>query len=194
MKKVITYIIVILVITVITVGSTYAYLVAQTNQNNNITLGEGAELNVVYTGGTALEGAISPGVDKKSGLNTTVNIGITEDSVVAKANLYINVNTISSALATEGFIWEVYKIVNGEEIFFDSGSFVECRTTTNIDTKKCATGDKLYVVNDYILSTTTTSFTVYVWIDGNKTGSDVLGASFKGTIAAETEKFTGHLE
>ena len=194
MKKVITYIIVILVITIITVGSTYAYLVSQTNQNNNIQLGEGAELNVVYNRGTALEGAISPGNDKTSGLNTTVNIGITEDSVVAKANLYINVNTISSALATEGFIWEVYKTVNGVETFVDTGSFTECRATTGEDTKKCATKDKLYIVNDYILSTTPTYFTVYVWIDGNKTGPDVLGASFKGTIEAETEKFTGHLE
>ena len=194
MKKITIYIIIILVITIITVGSTYAYLASKTNSYDNGLLGEGAELNVVYTGGTALEGAISPGINKDSGLNTTVNIGITEDSVVAKANLYINVNTISSPLATEGFIWEVYKIINGEETFVDSGTFIECRTTTGNDTKKCATGDKLYIVNDYILSTTTTSFTVYVWIDGNKTGSDVLGSSFRGTIEAETEKFTGQLE
>ena len=194
MKKVITYIIIILIITITTVGSTYAYLVSQISQNKNTLFGEGAELNVVYAGGTALEGGLSPGVDKESGLSTTVNIAITADSVVAKSNLYINVNTISSALATEGFIWEVYKTVNGEETFVDSGSFIECRTTTGKDTKKCATGDKLYIVNDYILSTTPTYFTVYVWIDGNKTGSEVLGASFKGTIGAETEKFTGNLE
>ena len=194
MKKITIYIIIILVITITTVGSTYAYLISRTSSSANFLLGEGAELNVVYTGGTALEGEISPGNNKTSGLSTTVNIGITADSVIAKANLYINVNTISSSLATEGFIWEVYKTVNGEETFVDSGSFVECRTTTGEDTKKCATKDKLYIVNNYILSTTPTSFTVYVWIDGNKTGSDILGASFKGTIAAETEKFTGHLE
>jgi len=194
MKKIITYIIIILVITIITAGSTYAYLVSKTNSSGNGLLGEGAELNVIYTGGTALEGGISPGNDKSSGLNTTVNIGITENSVVAKANLYINVNTISLPLATEGFIWEVYKKINGEETFVDSGTFTECRTTIGEDTKKCQAGDKLYIVNDYILSTTTTSFTVYVWIDGNKTSSDVLGSSFRGVIEAETENFTGHLE
>lgn len=194
MKKITVYIIIVLVITLVTAGSTFAYLISQTNSASNFLLGEGAELNVVFTKGAALEGGISPGVDKTFGLNTTVNIGITEDSVVAKANLYINVNTINSQLATEGFIWEVYKTVNGETTFVDSGSFVECRATTGEDTKICATGDKLYIVNDYILSTTMTSFTVYVWVDGNKTGSEIVGASFKGTIGAETEKFTGHLE
>lgn len=194
MKKIITYSIIILLITIITAGATYAYLSSTTNSNKNKLIGEGAELNVVYTGGVNLEGAISPGMDKSSGLNTTVNIGITDDSVVAKANLYINVNSISSPLASSGFIWEVYGTSNGEQTFYDSGTFIECRATTGTDNKKCTTNDKLYIVNDYVLSTTPTSFTVYTWIDGNKTGSDVIGASFKGTIAAETEKFTGHLD
>lgn len=194
MKKVTTYIIIVLLITIITAGGTYAYLSSATNSQVNGLTGEGARLNVVYTGGIALEGEISPGLDKNSGLNTTVNIGLTADSVIAKANLYINVKSISSSLATSGFIWEVYKTVNGETTFFDSGTFIECRATTGTDNKKCSTNDKLYIVNDYILSTTTTSFTVYAWVDGNKTGSEVLGATFKGTIGAETEKFTGHLD
>lgn len=194
MKKIIIYSTIILLITIVTAGATYAFLSSSTNSSVNQLSEKGAKLNVVYTGGTSLEGAISPGIDKNSGLSTTVNIGLTEDSVVAKANLYINVNSISSALATPGFIWEVYKTVNGEKKFYNSGTFVQCRTNAGEDNKKCTTNDKLYIVNDYVLSTTTTSFTVYAWVDGNKTGSEVLGTSFKGTIAAETEKFTGHLE
>lgn len=194
MKQIITYIIIVLLITVITVGSTYAYLSSATNSDKNKLSGEGAELNVVYNSGAALEGAISPGIDKNSGLNTTVNIGLTEESVVAKANLYININSISTALASSGFIWEVYGTMNGEEILYDSGTFTQCRATAGTDNKKCTTNDKLYIVNDYVLSTTPTYFTVYTWVDGNKTGSEVLGSTFKGTIGAETEKFTGHLD
>ena len=194
MKRTIKYVIIILLITIVTAGSTYAYLVAVTNSDINGLTSDGAELNVVYTGGTALEGAIGPGIDKSSGLSTTVNIGLTADSVVAKANLYININLITSSLASEGFIWEVYKTVNGVETFVGDGTFVECRSNTGTDTKKCSNGDKLYIINDYVLSTTSTAFTIYTWIDGNKTGSDILGATFKGTISAESEKFTGHLE
>lgn len=194
MKKIITYISIILLITVITTGATYSYLVSTTKSNNNKLIGEGAELKVVYTGGVNLEGEISPGLDKDSGLNTTVYIGITEDSVVPKANLYINVDSISSPLASSGFIWEVYKTVNGQKTFYDSGTFIECRATTGTDNKKCTTKDKLYIVNDYVLSTDTTAFTVYVWLDGNKTGSEVIGSTFQGKIEAETEKFTGHLD
>lgn len=193
MKRIITYITIILLITIITASATYAYLVSTTNSTQN-GLASGAQLNVLYDGGKDLEGEISPGIDKSSGLNTTVNIGITADSVVAKANLYININSITSTLASEGFVWEVYKTVNNVQTFVKNGTFAECRSNTGTDNKKCANGDKLYIINDYVLSTTNTAFTVYVWIDGNKTDSGVLGATFKGTIAAESEKFTGHLE
>lgn len=192
MKKMLTYISIIFLLTIIVAGSTYAYLIATTNSSINAVSSEGAKIDVVYTGGTTIEGLISMSEDKTGGLNTTVNIAITEKSVIVKSNLFININQITSSLATEGFIWEVYKTVNGVTSFIDSGTFLDCKSGNT--TKKCAAGDKLYIVNDNILSTTNTSFTIYVWLDGNKVGNEVMGAKFSGTIAAETEKFTGKLE
>lgn len=196
MKKIPIYIIIILLITIITAGSTYAYLVANINSEVNGVKGEGAELNVVYQEGLPLEGEISPSINKNAGLHTTVNIRRTEDSVEAKTHLFIKVESITPSLASAGFIWEVYKIVETEEEtteeFITTGNFTQCKSSTG--TKKCANGDKLYIINDYILSPTNTSFKVYVWIDGSKSGNEVIGASFKGVVLAETEKFTGILE
>ena len=145
----------------------------------------------VYTGGEAIEGEMDLSTDKSGGYNTTVNISISENSVVAKANLYIDIQEISSSLATEGLTWEVYKTINGTESPEASGTFADCDPSNAV--KKCTAGDKLYIVTDYTLSTTPTAFTVYVWLNGHKVGNEVIGASFKGIIKAESENFTGKL-
>lgn len=190
MKKIIVYISIILLIIIITAGATFAYLTMTTNSEINSVLAEGTEIKMIYTGGKKIEGAISLTEDKTGGLNTTVNIRLEEDSPKVKTNLYINVDQITPALASEGFKWEVYK--NDETIPFNVGNFEGCQDGNT--TKKCTNGDKLYIINDYETLTTNTSFTVYVWLDGNLVGNEVLGASFTGTIGAESEKFTGHLQ
>ena len=190
MKKITIYITIILLITVITAGSTFAYLISTTNSGINTVTTEGAEIKVLYTGGKKLEGLISLSEDKTGGINTTVNISLEEDSAPVKTNLFINVDQITSTLATSGFKWEVYK--NNETTPFSTGDFLGCKNGNT--TKKCAKGDKLYIVNDYKTLTTNTSFTVYVWLDGHIVGNEVIGATFSGTIAAESEKFTGDLQ
>lgn len=188
MKKIMIYILLILLLTIITAGATYAYLAASTNSVINVITGESAQLVVNYTGGKKIEGSMSLSKDKTGGHNTTVNISIAENSVIAKADLFININSISSSLATEGLIWEVYKTINGTESFVGSGTFATCYSGT-----KCSNGDKMLIVNDYVLSTTNTAFTVYVWLNGDKVGNEVIGATFSGTISAETEEYTGEL-
>lgn len=190
MKKIFFYISIILSILIITAGATYAYFASATNSAKNALTGDSAFLLVNYTGGTNIEGSISLSRDKSGGRNTTVNISLDPDSVIAKADLFLNINSISSPLAVEGFIWEVYKTINGVESFVGSGTFETCQPSG----LKCSSGDKIIIVNDYILSTTNTAFTVYVWLNGDKVGNEVIGSSFSGTIHAETEEFTGELE
>ena len=188
MKKITIYISTILILSIITVGATYAYLVASTNSVKNAIDGTSAELIVNYTGGTKIEGSMSLSKDKSGGHNTTVNISLDDNSVIAQADLFININSISSSLATEGLVWEVYKTVNGTESYIGTGNFSTCYSGN-----KCSNGDKILIVDNYVLSTTNTAFTVYVWLNGDKVGNEVIGASFSGTISAETEEFTGEL-
>ena len=191
MKKISLYIIIILLLIVATIAGTYAYMIATINSTNNAVNTSGTNLKVVYSGGAAIEGILNLSNDKTGGLNTTVNIKIAEDSVVAKAHLYIDIEKITSSIATNALNWEVYKTVNGVESFVNSGTFADCLTGTTA--RKCVAGDKLYIVNDYQLSTEDTAFTIYVWLDGNKVGNEVVGATFKGIVAAESENFTGDL-
>lgn len=190
MKKIVIYTLIILLIIAITVGATYAFFSAQTNTDD---MDSGTtEIEIIYNGGKKIEGNMDLVTSKEGGYNTTVNIRETEESVHATANLFINVDQITSSIATEGLIWEVYKTFNGTTSFVNSGTFVECGAL-GATKSKCKAGDKLYMVTDYELSTESTAFTIYIWLNGDKVGNEVLGATFSGTIATETNKITGDL-
>lgn len=191
MKKTILYTAIILLLTIITISGTYAYLTASVNSGNNIVT-EGHNFEVIYTGGTNIEGSLNLVSRKEDGLNTTVNIRVSEDSVLGKANIYIQVEEISEKIATEALKWEVYKTFDGVQSLVDTGTFLDCEGETA--TKKCESGDRLYIVKDYKLSATNTAFTVYIWLDGNLIGNEAIGASFNGYIGAESENITGDLE
>lgn len=190
MKKIIIYTLSIILIIVITVGSTFAYFTSTINNNNNIKTNS-SKLEVIYTGGTAINGNLNLVNSKEEGYKTTVNIKLSEESVDAKADLFIHINKITSTLANEALNWEVHKQYEGVETFVDSGTFLDCANGNT--TKTCTNGDKIYIVRDYELTTTDTYYTVYIWLDGNKVGNEVLGAKLEGYIGAETEHITTNL-
>lgn len=190
MKKILIYATIIVLTIVITVGATYAYFSASTNSNN---MNSGSsQIEIIYTNGNKIEGDMNLSTDKEGGRNTTVNVRQTTNSVPTELNLFLNVDQITSALAVEGLVWEVYKTYDGITTFVDSGTFLDCGDKGETKSK-CTNGDRLYLVTDYALSTTNTAFTVYVWLDGNKVGNEVIGATFSGTIAAESNEITGNL-
>lgn len=189
MKKTILYIAIVLLLIIITASGTYAYLVAATNSTANAANTKGAVLDVIYTKGEDISGTLNLTKDKNGGLETTINIRLSDDSVQVSANLYINIEEITETIANSALNWEVYETVNNTEILVGSGTFADCGNGT-----ACKTNDKLYIVNNYELSTTNTTFTVYIWLNGNAVGNEVLNAVFKGKIGAESGNFTGELK
>ena len=190
MKKIIIYITIILSIIAITVSATYAFFSATASTNNTINANT-TKLEVIYTGGTEISGILNLVATKEEGFETTVRIKLSEDSVDASADLYIQINEITSSIATEALRWEVHKTYEGQETYVDSGTFLDCENGAT--TKKCTNGDKIYIVKDYELTTTDTYYTVYIWLDGNKIGNEALGATLKAYIGAETEHITSQL-
>ena len=188
MKKTAIYTAIVLLLIAITVSATYAYLVASINTTSNATTTEGAVLEVEYTKGENIEGILNLSEDKTGGLNTTVNIKLNQDSVQVLSNLYIDISEITSTIANNALNWEVYKTINGTETFVSKGTFGDCGSGI-----ACVTGNRLYIVNGYELTSTNTSFTVYIWLDGHMVGNEVVGAKFKGKIGAESEDFSGEL-
>lgn len=174
----------------ITVGGTYAYLVSRVNSGNNI-ITNSSRLSVIYTGGTEINGNLELVNSKEEGYNTTIDIKLSEDSVDAKADIFIYINKITSSIANSALNWEVHKIYEGVETFVNSGTFLDCINGNT--TKTCANGDKIYIVRDYQLTTTDTYYKVYIWLDGNKVGNEVLGATLSAYIGAETEHITTNL-
>jgi len=187
MKNKNTYIIIsVLLLAIAIVGSTYAFFFATTSQTNQVATGA-TKLKVIYTGQTRIDGSgtMNIGLTKDDGINRTVNIAVSEDSVEANATIYINIEEITSNLRIKGLIWEVYGLQNGKEVYSDVGDFYGYDDTTN---------NIVEIVKDYRITKDNTEFTVYLWIDGNLTNNNVIGGSFKGFIGARTENVSGQIK
>ena len=182
-KKRIAIIVFVLLLTITVVGSTYAFFTATVNSSGVDT--SGSKFEVIYTGGTDIGGPISLSSQKVEESSTSVNIKIGQGSVKANATLYIKIEEISEVLAVPGFIWEVYGYKNSEQVYYKKGNFDGLNATNN---------NVVNIVENYQLTEENTEFKVYIWLDGNMVGNEVMNASFKGQIGAKTENFTGQLK
>ena len=178
MKKIILYTVIVLLIVLLTVAGTYAYFVTTINSGNALT-GSSSNLTVIYTDDADITGILNLVSSKEEGKKATVKIKLSTDSVDAKADIYIQVKEIGPDIASDALNWELYRTYHGEESFVSKGTF-----------KDISSGDKIYVDRDYRLSTDETSYTVYIWLDGNKIGNAALGESLEGYIGAEAEHIT----
>ena len=174
----------ILLLAIAIVGSTYAFFSASEGSNNNAVFTESQYFAVIYTGGTTINGPLNLTSDRSGGANTTVHIKVAEGSYNAIANLYINIDNITDNLASNSVKWEVSGVKNNVEVYTNSGTFAGYNSTNN---------NKVMIVNNYRLTEEQTDFTVYIWIDGNLAGNEVLGGNFSGYIGASTEQVTGVL-
>ena len=120
-KSAIMLIIGIIVTVPIIVGSTYAYYLSTTKSNNSALNTNASNFEVIYTGGEEITGPINLSKSREQGLNTSVKIKMAEGSALAKANIYINVEKITSNISIDGFIWEVVGIKNGVEVYNNKG-------------------------------------------------------------------------
>lgn len=192
MKKTLTYAAILLIVTIITVSGTYAFFTATITTDDPLSV-KAHQLEVIYTGDTEINGGLDLVKDKSGGHRRQVSIALSENSVGASANIYINIDQITSTLATEALNWEIYKLENDEEVEYDSGTFVDCGQPG--ETKStCTAGQRIYMVSDLELSTTPQTFVIYIWLNGYKAGNEVIGATLKGYIGAETENITGILQ
>ena len=187
MKKTILYTTTILLLTIITVGGTYAFFTANANSEDALVT-DAHKFEVIYTGDTAFDGPLDLSSNKEGGINKTVNIKVSEDSVLGKADIYFQIEEITENIANDILVWEVYK--NNETTAYKKGYFNQCGENKN---EVCINGSRLYLLEGYKLSKDNTSFTIYLWLDGSKATNNVIGATFKGYIGAQSENITGDL-
>ena len=181
-KPTIIMIISVLLLTIVVIGSTYAFFSASIDSNNMTA--NASKFEVIYTGNARFDKQISLSTSKVEESSTSVNIRLGEGSVAVNAILYIMIENISEKLAVDGFNWEVYGYKNNKQEYYNSGTFEGKNSTTN---------NTINIVENYLLSEDNTEIKVYLWLDGNKVGNEVMNTSFKGYIGAKTENFSGEL-
>lgn len=178
MKKIILYIVGILLVATLIITGTYAYLVTTINSGNAL-IGSSSNIAVIYTKDANIEGELNLVGSYKEGNKATVKIKLANDSVDAKADIYMKVTTIGQDIASNALKWELFRTYQGTESFVGRGTF-----------DGVSSGNKIYVDRDYRLSTEETSYTVYIWLDGSLIGNEALGESFIGYIGAEAQHIT----
>ncbi|MBQ8219539.1 MAG: hypothetical protein IJZ79_07290 [Bacilli bacterium] len=180
-KKYIYPIIAILFLTIVTVGTTYSFFMAQASSQEELK-GTSKNFEVIYTGGKIpLENMkIKPSSTKEGGLNTSVNIKVGTNSVLARGTIYINIKKMTSNLSNDGFIWEVY----GSNGYYKKGTFSGYNDTDN---------NIVNIVENVPITYDDTEYTIYLWLDGNNPNIDnrIKDAEFDCYIGAKTENFTG---
>lgn len=174
-KSIIVSIVIVLLIVVLVTGATYAYLTSITNEEQ-IDTGSGM-LGINYNAPDDITtGILNASSDRSRGLLSVATASLESDSEEALFNMYITPTTLSDNLKIEAFKWEV--VVDGTVI--KSGNFADANVGTSIK-----------VVDSYKLSTATTTFNIYIWLDASLISTGISSTSFSASIGADSVPITG---
>lgn len=183
-KIIISIISIILLIIVVSIG-TYAFIVAITN-NEDVGTGSGM-LDINYTEPSDITGTLAPSVERSGGLFTSAKASLKDNSVDAILNMYITPTALTN-LNIPALKWEAEGIRNGELVCSGSGNF----STASVDTPiKLFVNDVTDNIDDCMLSTTETTFNIYIWLDASLIDTALGGVSFGATIGADSVDVTG---
>ena len=191
MKKATKYIIILSLVALISIGGTYAFFSATVTSNEKI-ISKGDVLEVIYDGDEEIKGDINLVKTKEDGFRREVSIRLTEESVDAVANIFVQIDQITPNIAVKGLKWEVYKIDGESETLYRTGTFLDCGKIEETKTK-CVSGGRIYMITNYQILRTDTRFAIYFWLNGYEVDNNVLGGSLNGYIAAETENITAQI-
>ena len=173
------------------IGSTLAYYVWVTSsaQETKITTSIGSAY-VYFDGGSSIENAkLRPVSDKSKGVTKTISVKSNVSGI--KWNLYLDLVSLPDELKEESFKYALY---NGSSVIKE-GNFSSASITSN--TSNCTVNNTTHItlVNNASVSTSTTTYTLYIWIDGanyenpmdmmNKSFSFKLHANGTGAVIQE---------
>ena len=173
MNKFINYSIIILIvltICLITFSITYAWFVTS-QSTNNINSATSGKLEIIYDKGQDVNGTLRPSSSKENGLSASVKIRKSDSSVDGLATIKLHVTTIDQALAVSGLKWELFK--NTDSTSVASGTFYGINSNSDIN-----------LIENYLLTTTDTTFTLYIWLNGDEVDNSVMNKSFSAYITA----------
>lgn len=165
------------------IGSTLAYYVWVTSsaQETKITTSIGSAY-VYFDGGSSIENAkLRPVSDKSKGVTKTISVKSNVSGI--KWNLYLDLVSLPDELKEESFKYALY---NGSSVIKE-GNFSSASITSN--TSNCTVNNTTHItlVNNASVSTSTTTYTLYIWIDGAnyENPMDMMNKSFSFKLHAD---------
>lgn len=147
-------------------GLTYAWFTWASN--NTIISGDSGCFTIQYTNGTAISGNLAPSSDYTGGKSTTATLNI-NSTCTTEGDATINLVTDSSAntainLSSNAVKYAVYQ----DTTEVSSGTVTQA-------TQALAT---------FALTKVATTYTVYVWVDGEIADNTFAGKTYSGYISA----------
>ena len=182
-KKSILILVTILVIGLLLASGSYALWSWTSNVNKNVVFNTSNHLKkyVVYDEG---EASFVGDLSFDSAIHSTIAIYKTTNAADLVATIHMDINSIGDNMKTTSAL--KWKITQGDASSFDteeiaSGNFL------NTDT-----GDMLTLVHNIDITTASTQYTIWVWIDGDdNSSSSLVGEFFDADIWTEINQLDG---
>ena len=133
-------------------GSTYAYYKYVIATINVDTITRGLDYYINYTKGTDItSAALNPGSDYTSGNNLSVTLYKKDNTYTIYGHIYLDISSISDGLSSSGAL--KYAVLEGTTKIADG------------ELTGVASGNSVPLAVNIPLKTTSTKYTVYLWLD-----------------------------
>lgn len=178
-KKIVLYIVLVILLCAVVATATYAYIVGNTNEEN-VTNNSG-KVDVNYSITENITGVqLMPSDNKSGGIHSVAVAKLNTNSAAAAFNIYITPTSITG-LNIAALKWEVTGTNGGTTVYTKSGNFSTATVNTPIT-----------IVDKYTLKSTDTTFDIYIWLDANLISTTLNNNKFTAKISADTVQITGN--
>ena len=146
------------ILALLVIGVTYAWFVWRAPEDKSVSVSIG-QITVNYDDGPDItNNNLIPVSSKEKGIVKNITVSSSSPTTLY-LNLYLNVKSISDYLKDASFKWAIY---NGDSVITE-GDFVSY-----------VNGDDITLLDGVAISSTPTTYTLYIWIDGNMTNPNYM--------------------
>ena len=169
-KKMIFRISFLVILALLVIGVTYAWFVWRAPEDKSVSVSIG-QITVNYDDGPDItNNNLIPVSTKEKGIVKDIIVSSSSPTTLY-LNLYLNVKSISDYLKEDSFKWAIY---NGDSVITE-GNF-----------SSVINGNDITLLDGVAISSTPTTYTLYIWIDGNMSNpNDMFNQSFDYYLHAD---------
>lgn len=176
-KNIFVSIAIIVVLILLVSAASYAYLLFSTS-GTSAKAGSG-KLDINYVKFSDITGNLDASSDRNNGLKASASASLNTGSMGALFNIYIT-PTVLTNLNIPALKWEAEGVREGIVVCSNSGNF-----------SSAVVGNKIKIIDGCELSSTVTTFNVYIWLDASLINTSISGVNFGAKISVDSAPITG---